>query len=536
MAERTANGQPLRAAVIGSGFGGIAAAIRLQAAGVQTTVLEAHDQPGGRARVFRDQGFTFDAGPTVITAPDSLNALFQLVGRELSEEIELLPVTPFYKLVWDDGDQFDYVGSSEQMVEQIRQRNPDDVEGYLKFVEYSKAVFHEGYDKLAGTPFLHFRDMLRVAPQLIKLRADRSVYSTVSRFVQHPHIREALSFHSLLVGGNPYETSSIYTLIHYLERNWGVYFPRGGTGALVQGLLRLFTSLGGTLRLSSPVERIDVVTLDGRTVHRVDSATQKGEHFDLVVSNADVHHTYSKLYRNHPIAAKRTRKLEKMDWSMSLFVLYFGTDIAYRDKLAHHTVLFGPRYKGLLDDIFHGDHLPDDFSLYLHAPSHTDPSLAPEGCGTFYVLSPVPHLGHANIDWSVEGPRYADKLLTALEQHLPDLRQHVVTKRWLTPASFRDELAAHHGAAFSVAPILTQSAWFRPHNADADIPGLYLVGAGTHPGAGVPGVVASAEATWKAIADDFGLQSADPATVEAMQRRLRERPASAPAVGLQEVA
>lgn len=514
-----ANG-PLKAAVIGSGFGGIAAAIRLQAAGVQTTLFEAHDQPGGRARVFKDQGFVFDAGPTVITAPDSLRALFRLVGRELEEEVELLPVTPYYRLLWDDGDAFDYDGNSASMVEQIRQRNPADVDGYLKFVDYSKKVFHEGYDKLAGTPFLRFSDMVRVAPQLARLRADRSVYKTVARFVENDHVRQALSFHSLLVGGNPYETSSIYTLIHYLERQWGVFFPRGGTGALVQGLLRLFASLGGQLRLSSPVDRIDVQTLDGRTIHKIDSATGKGEAFDMVVSNADVHHTYSKLYRTNPEAQRRTRKLEKMDWSMSLFVLYFGTDRSYRDEVAHHTVLFGPRYKGLLDDIFHGHKLPDDFSLYLHAPTHTDPSMAPEGCGTFYVLSPVPHLGNAQVDWDKVGPEYADKLLAALEKQLPDLRKHIVTKRWLSPFEFRDQLHAHHGAAFSVAPTLTQSAWFRPHNADANLPGLYLVGAGTHPGAGVPGVIASAEATMKAIVADYGLPEVDPATVEAMQRRL----------------
>ncbi|MFM2153452.1 MAG: hypothetical protein RL199_1887, partial [Pseudomonadota bacterium] len=324
---------PLRAAVIGAGFGGIAAAIRLQAAGVKTTLIEAHDQPGGRARVFRDEGFVFDAGPTVITAPESLEALFSLVGRKLADEVELLPVAPFYRLVWPDGDQFDYVGDSEQMVEQIRARNPDDVEGYRRFVEYSKQVFHEGYDKLAGTPFLRFRDMIRVSPALMRLRADRSVYQTVAKHVTHPHIREALSFHSLLVGGNPYETSAIYTLIHYLERNWGVFFPRGGTGALVQGLLRHFELLGGTLRLSSPVERIDLVDIDGRRLHRVESGGTH-EHYDLVVSNADVHHTYDKLYRSNSAARKKARKLEKMDWSMSLFVLYFGTDVPYRDEVA----------------------------------------------------------------------------------------------------------------------------------------------------------------------------------------------------------
>lgn len=511
---------PVRAAVIGSGFGGIAAAIRLQAAGVSTVLIEAHDQPGGRARVFRDKGFTFDAGPTVVTAPECLDELFQLVGRSLSEEVELLPVAPFYKLQWDDGDSFDYVGTSEAMVEQIRQRSPDDVPGYLKFVEYSKKVFDAGYTGLVDKPFLHFSDMIRVAPELIKLRADKSVYKTVAGFVKDDHLRQALSFHSLLVGGNPYETSSIYTLIHYLERHWGVYFPRGGTGALVQGLLKLFASLGGELRLSQPVDHIRVEQRGAKAVHLIDTPAHKAEEFDLVVSNADVHHTYNHLYRQDKRAAKTAKKLEKMEWSMGLFVLYFGTDIAYADKLAHHTVLFGPRYKGLLDEVFHGHKLPDDFSLYLHAPHHTDPSMAPEGCGTYYVLSPVPHLGNAEIDWKVEGPRYAEKLLEALERQLPDLRQHVVTQQFLTPEDFRDQLGAFQGSAFSVAPTLTQSAWFRPHNKHAEIPGLYIVGAGTHPGAGVPGVINSAKATFSVIAQDFGLPSADPAAVAAMRQRM----------------
>jgi phytoene desaturase len=511
---------PLRAAVIGSGFGGIAAAIRLQASGVKTTLIEAHDQPGGRARVFHQDGYVFDAGPTVITAPESLEELFALAGRELSEEVELLPVTPFYQLVWDDGDRFDYVGSSEAMVQQIQQRSPEDVEGYLRFVDYSRQVFDAGYKDLAGKPFLNFMDMVRVAPQLASLRADRSVYATVARYVKDEHLRQALSFHSLLVGGNPFETSSIYTLIHYLERNWGVFFPRGGTGALVQGLLRLFASLGGELRLGQPVAGVRVDATSGRPRHLIDTPDHRGEPFDLVVSNADIHHTYKHLYRDDARAARTAQRLERMRWSMSLFVLYFGTDQPYRDRLAHHTVLFGPRYKGLLDEIFHGSALPEDFSLYLHAPTHSDPSLAPPGGGTFYVLSPVPHLGLADVDWRREAPRYADRLLGALEQHLPDLRQHVVTQRWLTPLDFRDQLGALHGSAFSVAPTLTQSAWFRPHNRDADIPGLYVVGAGTHPGAGVPGVVNSAKATWSVIARDFGLPAADEATLAMMRARL----------------
>jgi phytoene desaturase len=325
----------------------------------------------------------------------------------------------------------------------------------------------------------------------------------VSRFVRNEHVRQALSFHSLLVGGHPYETSSIYTLIHYLERDWGVYFPRGGTGALVRAMVKLLEELGGEVRLDSPVSRIDLERADGRVSHLVTTDAVERERFDLVVSNADVHHTYASLLDGVSDAAVMRRRLEKMEWSMSLFVLYFGTDRRYDEHIAHHTILFGPRYKGLLDDIFHGSELPEDFSLYLHAPTVTDPSLAPPGCETFYVLSPVPHLGNAPLDWKSVGEKYADRILGYLEKHLPRLRDHVVTKLWFTPQDFKDVYNTYMGSAFSCAPKLTQSAWFRPHNRDDRIPGLYIVGAGTHPGAGVPGVMNSAKATVKLVFEDF---------------------------------
>jgi phytoene desaturase len=492
-----------RAAVIGSGFGGLAAAIRLQCAGFETVIYEARDKPGGRAYVYEDQGFTFDGGPTVITAPHCIEELFELAGRQMSDYVELLPVSPFYRLCWEDGDSFDYVGDSAQMAAQIRGRNPADADGYLKFVDYSRRVFDKGYTELVAHPFLRFSDMVKVAPDLMRLRADRSVYQTVARYVKDEHVRQALSFHSLLVGGNPFDTSSIYTLIHYLEKKWGVSFPRGGTGALVGGLVRLFEELGGELRLDDPVHSIALEQRGGKTQHLLTSRRQLEERFDLVVSNADVHHTYATLYRGVKSARSAARKLARMDWSMSLFVLYFGTDRTYRDEVVHHTILFGPRYKELLADIFHGGKLPDDFSLYLHAPTVTDPSLAPAGCETFYVLSPVPHLGNAPIDWQRAAPVYAERLLTYLERHLPNLRKHVVSKRWLTPQGFKDDLRAFHGSAFSCAPTLTQSAWFRPHNRDRDIDSLYLVGAGTHPGAGLPGVINSAKATAQLILQDF---------------------------------
>lgn len=481
-------------AVIGSGFGGLAAAIRLQSAGFQVTVFEARDKPGGRAYVYEDKGFTFDAGPTVITAPDCIEELFTLSGRKMRDYVELLPVSPFYRLRWHDGDELDY---DTNFAETIGKRWPEERAGYERFVAYSRAVFDKGYTELAATPFLRFWDMVRVAPQLAKLRADRSVYATVARFIDNEKLRQALSFHALLVGGNPFDTSAIYTLIHYLERQWGVHFPRGGTGALVNGLVRLFTELGGKLHLSMPVRGITV--RDGKHIIATDTGNAT---FDAVVSNADVSHTYGTLLANEPRAASMTKKLDRMDWSMSLFVLYFGTTKRW-SNLAHHTVLFGPRYAELLREIFGGSVLPDDFSLYLHAPTVTDPSLAPPGCEAFYVLSPVPHLGNANIDWETVGPRYADKILAYLERDLPGLRDSIVTRRHFTPREFASELGAHHGSAFSVAPRLTQSAWFRPSNRDPNIPGLYLVGAGTHPGAGVPGVINSAKATASLVTEDF---------------------------------
>jgi phytoene desaturase len=492
-----------RAAVIGSGFGGLAAAIRLQAMGFETVCYESRDRAGGRAYVYQDAGYTFDAGPTVITAPHCLEELFELAGESMSDHVDLIPVDPMYRLQWPDGMRFDYSNQESRLVEQIRNCSPGDVEGYYRFADYTRRVFEKGYVQLGATPFLNFRDMIRCAPDLMRLRADRSVYATVSRFLKHEQLRQAFSFHPLLVGGNPMETSAIYTLIHWIERQWGVFFPRGGTGALVEALVALFQRLGGELRLSSPVDRISVQSDErGRTFHDVYDSRGVKERFDLVVSNADIHHTYGTLYRDSVGGKTMRRRLERMDWSMSLFVMYFGTKRRYPD-LAHHTILFGQRYRGLLKDIFHGRSLPEDFSLYLHAPTVSDPGMAPPGGEAFYVLSPVPHLGRADVDWEDTAGRYGDAILESLEQHLPGLRESIVTRRHFTPNDFRDQLNAYHGSAFSVAPKLTQSAYFRPHNKSEHIPNLYIVGGGTHPGAGVPGVVNTAKATLGIIAQDF---------------------------------
>jgi phytoene desaturase len=485
--------------VIGSGFGGLALAIRLQSAGMPTLILEQRDKPGGRAYVYHDQGYTFDAGPTVITDPSALEALFALSGRRLEDYAPLLPVSPFYRLCWEDGYCFDYANDQAELDRQIGLKSPDDVAGYRKFLAYSEAVLQEGYVKLGHVPFPDFRSMVRVAPQLVRLEAYRSVYSIVSRFIQDPQLRQAFSFHSLLVGGNPFETSSIYALIHALERQWGVFFPKGGTGALIEGMLTLFRELGGEVRLNAGVDEIIV---DKGRVSAV--RLQSGETMPclLAASNADVVHTYDKLLRGNPLAKRKAASLRKKRFSMSLFVIYFGLK-GERPELAHHTVLFGPRYRELLKDIFHGAELADDFSLYLHAPSVTDATLAPPGHSAYYVLAPVPHLGNADIDWKVEGPRYRDRILAYLERHhIPGLARDLVTSRIFTPFDFRDELNAHVGSAFSLEPVLWQSAYFRTHNKDAQIDGLYFVGAGTHPGAGIPGVVGSARATAGIILDD----------------------------------
>jgi phytoene desaturase len=474
--------------VVGSGFGGLAAAIRLQARGYATTILEMRDKPGGRAYVFEDKGFTYDAGPTIITAPFLIDELFALAGKRTDDYVRIVPVTPYYRIIFHDGRVFDYTGDEAQIIEQIRKFDPDDVPGYLKFVAQSQAIFDRAFLDLADQPFSSFTDMLRVAPDLIRLRSHESVFQLVSRYVKHPLLRQVFSFHPLLVGGNPFQSSSIYAMIHYLERKWGVHFAMGGTGALVEGLLRLFTEMGGKLRLKTRVE--EVLIENGAAVGlRLDSGEKLPA--SIIVSNADVANFYKKAV---PAKARKKwtdRRLDGMRYSMSLFLIYFGTDRTYPD-LAHHSIVLTERYKELLEDIFQKKILADDFSLYLHAPTRTDPSLAPPGCECFYVLSPVPNLG-GKVDWNGVKEVYAEAILESLEKICPDLRRHIVSKLIWTPLDFETELDAHLGSAFQFEPILTQSAWFRPHNVSEDVKNFYLVGAGTHPGAGLPGVISSAK-------------------------------------------
>lgn len=488
------------AAVIGAGFGGLALAIRLQSAGIATTVIEARDKPGGRAYFWEKDGHIFDAGPTVITDPDCLKELWGLSGADIARDVELMPVSPFYRLMWPDGTQFDYTNDDALLERQIAALRPDDVEGYRKFLTYSAGVYREGYEKLGAVPFLDFAAMLKAGPSLMRYQAWRSVYSIVAGYVKDPHLREALSFHTLLVGGNPMTTSSIYALIHKLERDGGVWFAKGGTNALVRGMVAHFERIGGTLKLGDPVA--EIIT-DGLRATGV--LTRSGWHaqFDAVASNGDVVHSYD-LVKGHPRGTSAAKRLRRKRFSPSLFVVHFGVKGDYPD-VKHHTILFGPRYKGLLGDIYRNGRLASDPSLYIHHPSLTDPAMAPPGHSTFYALAPVPHLGKLDVDWSVEGPRYRDLILDLVERRLvPGLKANLTTSFHYTPADFSHDLGAHLGSAFSLEPLLTQSAWFRVHNRDDVIPNLYFVGAGTHPGAGIPGVVGSAKATAGLMVDDLG--------------------------------
>jgi phytoene desaturase len=496
------------AAVIGSGFGGLALAVRLQSAGIQTTLIEAREKPGGRAYVWEDEGFVFDAGPTVVTDPDCLHELFGLTGRRAADYVDLMPVTPFYRLMWEDGYVFDYSNDDEALMAQIAAKNPADAEGYRQFMRFSEGVYREGYLKLGTESFCDFRTMLEAAPSLLRYEAFRSVHAIVARHIKDPQLREAFSFHTLLVGGNPFNTSSVYALIHALEKKGGVWFPRGGTNALVKGLLNLFTDLGGTAIIGTPVVSIDAEGDRARSVTLADGRVIRA---DAVASNGDVVHTYGDLLAKHPRGPRMARTMMRKSHSPSLFVVYFGLKRTY-PEIRHHSIIFGPRYRDLLKDIYSTGVLADDFSLYLHHPTASDPKMAPDGCSTFYVLSPVPHLGKFAGDWDRIGPLYADRILDYLETRgiVPDLRANLVTKRMFTPANFKTELKAHLGSAFSLEPVLWQSAYFRTHNRDDEIGNLYFVGAGTHPGAGIPGVVGSAKATAKLMLADLGASYPDP--------------------------
>jgi phytoene desaturase len=476
------------AVVIGAGFGGLAAAARLCARGYGVTVLEKLDQPGGRARMFRQDGFSFDAGPTIITAPFIFEELWTFCGGRLADDVTLVPMEPFYRLLFDDGSTFDASSDPDAMRAEIARLSPRDVAGYERFFERSKLLYRIGFEKMGTVPFSRLLDLVKSVPDIIRLQGYRSIHALVASYVKDERVRIALSFHPLFIGGNPFSASAIYGLIAFLERTYGVHYAMGGTHTLATGMVKLIERQGGTVRYGAAVEQI---TLAGRRANGVRLESGEVIPADIVVSNADSAWTYARLLPAEARTKWTDRKLASSRYSMSLFVWYFGTKRRYGD-VPHHTIVLGPRYRELLKDIFGAKHLADDFSLYLHRPSATDPSVAPEGCDAFYVLSPVPNLdGGAN--WAEKAEPYRKAVAARLaEALLPGLEDEIVTSRVMTPEHFRDELNAIHGAAFGLEPILLQSAYFRPHNRSEDVENLFLVGAGTHPGAGLPGVVTSA--------------------------------------------
>lgn len=484
--------------VIGSGFGGLAVAARLAARGNAVELFEKRDKLGGRAYVYDINGFKFDGGPTVITAPFLFDEIWTAAGKRREDYFKLVQCDPFYRIFNHEKRPFNYNGDHQFILDQIDQWNPADKAGYERFMHTTKAIFDTGM-ALIDKPFLHVSDMVRVVPDLIRLQSYRSVYNYVSQYIEDDFLRRCFSFHPLLIGGNPFDAASLYVLIHYLERQWGIHYALGGTGAIVEAFGRLLQELGVKVHLSTPVSEILV---EGRKAKGVRLADGSVHMADAVISNADVAWTYLNLIPAQARKKNSDHRIQKLKYSMSLFVIYFGTKRRYTDTgLAHHNIILSERYEGLLRDIFNSKTLPKDFSLYLHMPTITDPTMAPAGHEAFYVLSPVPHLG-AKIDWTQAAKPYRDAIMNFLEEnYLPDLQANIVAEHYIDPLHFQNDLNSYLGSAFSVQPILTQSAWFRPHNRSEDFTNLYFVGAGTHPGAGLPGVLSSAKIVDELIAD-----------------------------------
>lgn len=478
------------ALVIGSGFGGLAAAIRLSVRGWRVQVLERLPQPGGRARVHEQDGFRFDAGPTIITVPHLFEELWQLAGRKLSDDVTLKSLNPYYRVRFDDGRWFDYSGDNDAMRAEVARFDPAELPGFDALAREADVCYREGFEKLGPVAFDGIAQLLLAIPNMIRMRGWQTIWQMVCRHLKNPYLRVVFSFHPLLIGGNPLKVTGSYALIHTLERRFGVHWAMGGTGALVRAMVNLLGDRGVPVRCNADVKRILVE--DGRAAG---VELRNGERIaaDIVVSNADAAWTYKHLVPDAPRRTWTDRKLARAKYSMSLFVWYFGTNRQYHD-VPHHQMVLGPRYEGLLTDIFLKHKLTEDFSLYLHRPSASDPSVAPAGHDCFYALSPVPHLD-SGVNWATEAESYRRRVQRRLEETvLPGLGRHIVSSRVTTPQQFHDDLLSYKGAAFGMEPRLLQSAWFRPHNRSEDLPGLYLVGAGTHPGAGVPGVLMSAQA------------------------------------------
>ena len=496
------------AVVIGSGFGGLAAAVRLSARGWRVTVLEKLDSPGGRAYVHRRDGHVFDAGPTIVTVPQLFEELWALAGRKLSDDVDLRRLDPFYRILFTDGDHFDYSGDPDRMRAEVRRISPSDAAGYERFMAEADHCYELGFKALGDKAFDSVKDLIQASPAILRMRGWRSLHGMVASHLKHPKLRQAMSLQSLLIGGNPFSVTCIYSLINALERQWGVHWAMGGTGTLVRGLVSLLGDLGGTLRLGAEVKKIDI---DSGRATGVTLASGERIAADIVVSNGDTAWTYKHLvdaqWRRH----WTDRRIDRGRYSMSLFVWYFGTKKRF-EGVPHHMMVLGPRYRELLADIFKRHKLADDFSLYLHRPTATDPGMAPPGHDTFYALAPVPHLD-SGTDWEQTAERYRNAIAEVLERTvLPGLRAEVTTSLVTTPQDFHDRLLSMKGAAFGLEPLLLQSAWFRPHNRSEDVDGLYMVGASTHPGAGVPGVLMSARALDSVVPDAAAFMAAGGAT------------------------
>jgi phytoene desaturase len=489
---------PLSVVVVGAGFGGIASALRMRARGYDVTLIDRLDAIGGRAQVFERGGFRHDAGPTVITAPFLFDELFALFGERREDYVEFRALDPWYRFYFHTGEQFDYRPSLEDTNEEICRFSPQDVAGYAKLLQVSKSIFEVGFEKLADKPFTKFTDMLAQIPSLFRLQSYRSVAGLVNKYIKHPLLRQAFSIHPLLVGGNPFSTTSIYSLIHYLERRWGVFFAMGGTGKLVAALDGLLRRSGVRVVLGQDIAQIDID--NGRVIG---VTTEDGQFYPAskVICNADPPTVYSQMLPMHEKRRKRVLPDNLTHYSMGLFVLFFGTRKTYED-IAHHTIWMGPRFKELLADIFDRKILADDFSLYLHRPTATDSSFAPSGCDSFYVLCPVPNLRGA-VDWQKTGPVLQERIVVALDDTImPNLRSMITDAFYMTPEDFKTDYRSMHGAGFSIAPIFAQSAWFRFHNRDPHIKNLYFAAAGAHPGAGMPGVLCSAKVVETLVAED----------------------------------
>lgn len=478
-----------RALVIGGGFGGMAAAIRLKAKNYDVTLVDRSAMLGGRGQVFLRNGYKHDAGPTVITAPFLLEELFALFNEKLSDHLTLVALKPWYRFYFNDKTTFDYGGTLEETLSEIAKISPNDVSGYRQLLKHSQKIFDVAFVQLSSVPFNHFFKMISLIPKLVLLKSYETVWQMVCRFLKHEKLRQAFSIQPLLVGGNPFSTTSIYGLIHYLERAYGVFFAMGGTGAIVNALSDLMKRQQINILLNTTVTKIIIENNHAKRVVFADSTTQD---FDLIVSNADPTYLYQNMVDHEQTAISTKLKLKVAHYSMGLFVVYFGATKKYED-VAHHTIWLGKTYKTLLHNIFDKKVLSDDFSLYLHRPTATDSSFAPDGCDSFYVLCPVPNL-QASIDWKTEGDQLKNRIIEALDQTiLPDLKKHIVEDFFMSPVDFKENYLSTHGAGFSIAPLFRQSAWFRFHNKSEKIKNLYIVGAGTHPGAGLPGVLCSAK-------------------------------------------